>query len=320
MDGDSGSDILAENITTDPETGAVSSEIFALSGRDGSLLWRCEYPDALAYAASSGDLNGDGKNDVLVTVVMSSSSFIPYSGVVALNGETGSEIWSRSEMLAATLAYPLQDLNGDSATDMVVHLFGIDSLNNSLVTKISTVDGASGSDLESRIFAGALAVEYPAGNLTSDQAEDSVRCIFRLSDSPDSTATTIAAVNGSDRSDLWARSFNGTIALAMPCPDLSGNGTDDLLAYLLSFEGQAGSLKLALLQGNDGAVLWERNYGDRLALAFAGPDLSGEGLPDLMVYKIGSGYGGEDEINVEAVKGDDGSLLWSRNSTLLFPS
>jgi hypothetical protein len=318
LDGDSGSDILAENITTDPETGAISSEIFALSGKDGSLLWRTEYPGALAYAASAGDLNGDGQNDVVVNVVLSSSSFIPYSSVAALNGESGTEIWSRSEMLAATFAYPLQDLNGDSATDLVVHLFGIDSLNNSLVTKISTVDGARGSDLESRIFAKSLAIEYPAGNLTSDQVQDSIRCIYHLADTPENTTTTVAAVNGSNRSDLWATSFDGSLALAVPCPDLSGDGTDDLLAYLLSFEGGVGSLKLALIQGNDGEVLWMRDYGNNLALAFVGSDLSGEGLPDLMVYKIGTGY--EDDEEVEAVKGDDGALLWSRTSTLLLPS
>jgi len=318
LDGDSGCDVLAQNITTDPETGAVFSEISAFSGRNGSVLWKKEYPNALALATSAGDLDGDGQNDVIVNVVLATAGLVPYSGVAAVDGSSGREIWSRPELLAITFAYPLRDINGDSAADLVVHLFGIDSLNNSLVTRISAVDGASGHFIDSRVFSKSIAIEYPAGNLTADQLPDSVRCIWGLADNPENVSTTIAAANGSDHSDLWSTEFIGCLALALPIPDLSGDGKDDLLAYIMRLEDEEGQMTLALLQGSDGAVQWARDYGSSLPLAFAGADLSGEGFPDLMVYKIGTGY--DEEAEVEAVKGDDGTLLWSRGSTLLLPS
>jgi hypothetical protein len=315
LSGDSAHDFLILKIADDHETNAFTTEISAMSGSDGATLWQKEYPGGLAIAYPVGDLNGDGLGDVVIDVIIAGMDFIPSSGVSALHGCNGTDIWSRPQLLAATIAYPTKDLTGDNATDIIVHLFGIDSLNSSLVTKISSVDGCSGTELDSRVFPGAIAAEYPAGNLTSDQVQDSITAVYRIDEaSPENFTSTISAANGSNREELWNASFKDSLAIAVPVSDISGDGLDDLLVYMMS-NNTTITFEMAALQGTDGQMLWRRSSGESLAIAFAGPDLTGEGTRDLIVYRLSES--GESET--DAVKGDDGRILWSKPSTIFMP-
>jgi hypothetical protein len=319
MNGDSIWDFLVLNMSSDPESGAFKSEISAMSGYDGSTLWQKEYTDALAFAYPVGDLNGDGLNDVVANVVIAGMSFIPYSSLEAISGCNGAEIWSRPQLLAATFAYPTKDATGDNATDMVVHIFGIDSLNNSLVTKICSVDGKNGAETDCRVFPGALAVEYPVGNLTSDSVQDSIIAELRINEAmQDNISMGITALDGVDRVELWNMIFKDRLALAMPIQDITGDKLDDLLIYVISnatSNATSASLQIMAVQGMDGKVLWDMPFGNTLAMALTGPDLTGDGIRDLIVYRMNE----SGENNVEAVKGDDGSLLWSKPNMILWP-
>jgi len=82
---DNASDLLAMNITSDPKTDLLQTEISALSGDDGSTLWQMDYPDSIAFASPAGDLNGDGRTDVMVNVLLAGMQSIPYSSVTALD-------------------------------------------------------------------------------------------------------------------------------------------------------------------------------------------------------------------------------------------
>jgi outer membrane protein assembly factor BamB len=68
------------------------------------------------------------------------------------------------------------------------------------------------------------------------------------------------------------------------------------------------------MRGEDGKMLWRRTFGSSLVLASAGPDLTGDGARDLMIYKMAETGSG---MELQAVKGDDGKPLWSRPSTIL---
>ncbi|MHB8118836.1 MAG: hypothetical protein ACYDHX_08925 [Methanothrix sp.] len=313
------------NISSDADTGAFNSEISAISGGDGSTLWQKDYPGSLVFAATAGDLNGDGQTDVMIDEILATASFIPYSSVSALDGSNGTVIWSRPQMLAMTIAYPVKDASGYNASEFLVHVFGLDSMNNSISTSIARVSGANGTKLDERIFSGALAIEYPVGNLTNDLVQDSIAAIYQLNGSMTSegvgeeapmniTATIFEARDGREHKMLWNRSFAGP-ALAMPVTDLTGDGRDELVVYLMRFdENDSISCDIAVLQGSDGKLLWQQSF-SCLVFAVAGPDLTGEGQRDLIVYKLGESESAE----VLAVKGDDGRLLWSKEGMIFVP-
>ena len=325
LNGDNATDLLVMNLSSDADTRAFNSEISAFSGGDGSTLWQKEYPGSLVFATTAGDLNGDGQTDIMINEILSAASFIPYSSVSVLDGSNGTVIWSRPQLLAMTIAYPVQDTSKDNATQFLVHVFGLDSMNNSIFTTISRVSGSNGTNLDERIFSGALAIEYPAGNFTDDLVQDSIAAIYKVNGSMTSegvgeetplniTATIFEARDGQEHKMLWNHSFAGP-ALALPVIDLTGDGRGELVVYLMKYaENGSISSDIAVLLGTNGKLLWQQSFSG-LVYAVAGPDLTGEGEPDLIVYKLGKSESAE----VLAVKGDDGRLLWSREGMIFIP-
>jgi hypothetical protein len=328
LNGDNASDLLVMNISSEAETQVFNSTISALSGYDGSILWQKEYPGALAFVMPVGDINGDGKADVMVDEIIAEQSLGQLSCVSVLDGSSGIEIWSRPQQMAMTFAYPVKDIDGDEASEILEHTFGVDSLNNSISTRISRISGATGTAIDERIFSGSLAIEYPAGNLTTDSVPDSIVAIYQMNESMTSetedalmniTATTFEAIDGQDHTKLWEQSFDGP-ALAMPEVDLTGDGLNEVAVYLVNYdaENQSTSNDIAMLQGDTGELLWQKSFAGAMAFAVAAPDLTGEGQRDLIIYKLeGSGEGGAE---TQAIKGDDGRMLWNRTSMTYIPS
>jgi len=311
---DNATDMLILNISSDSETGVFSSEISAMSGRDGSELWAKEYPDSLAFAFPAGDINGDGRMDIMVDVALAGTKFIPYSSIAVLDGSNGTEIWSKLQIFAVSFVYPIKDTTRDNASEFLVHVFGIDSLNNTVATKIARINGADGMEMDAKIFPGAVAIEYPAGNFTGDLLQDSIEAAYGVNESMEDITTTIAAIDSSDRSRLWNKAFP-SLALAVPGPDLTGDGKDELVVYLMSFANNSTSSEMEIIQGADGRLLWQMSFGSSLAFATAGPDLTGDGKKDLIVYRMGEA--GDSEV--QAMKGDDGKLLWNRTGMIIMP-
>ena len=325
LSGDNASDLLVLNLSGQAETEDFNSSISAISGADGSILWQKDYPGSLVYAMAAGDLNRDGLADVMVDQVLTGEGLGLSSSISALDGSNGNEIWSRPQAMAMTVAYPVKDSDGDGAPDIVVHTFHIDGMNGSLSTRIARVSGSSGESIDERTFIGALAVEYPAGNLTDDGIPDSIIAICQFNgnmsgeledDLMNITATTLEAIDGLGGAKLWEQSFAGP-AVALPVADLTGDGRDELAAYLIrSGEDASITNDLALLQGSDGAVLWQKSFSGFMAIAMPGADQTGEGLRDMIIYKVE----GSEEIETLAVKGDDGIELWSRPGMIYIPS
>jgi hypothetical protein len=189
------------------------------------------------------------------------------------------------------------------------------------VTRISTINGADGHELGSRIFPGAIALEYPGGNFTGDQVQDGLRGVYEIGLEDNNLTSVVQAVDGADRTELWNLTF-ADLAIALPNQDLTGDGLDDLLVYLVSNNTTNNALEsvdmeLAMIRGTDGKMLWKKSFGSSLPIAFPGPDMTGDGVMDLIVYRIGP----EEEAasEVMALKGDDGSQLWSKSGMIFIP-
>ncbi len=329
LDGDNATDLLVMNISSDASNGAFDSEISALSGGNGSVFWLREYPGALVSAQPAGDLNGDGQTDIMVNEILDAGSIIPYSSISAVCGINGTVIWSRSQILALTLAYPVQDTGRSNSTLFLVHIIGMDSMKNRIFTSIARVNGSNGANIDERMFSDALAIEYPAGNLTDDLVPDSITAIYQLNGSLTGaksngagenaplnlTATMLEAKDGLMRRTLWNYSFSCP-ALAMPIVDLTGDGRDEVLVYLIRYSEYGPiSSDIALLSGSEGELLWQHSFSG-LAFAAVGPDLTGEGQQDLIIYN----WGESENAEVIAIKGDDGRSLWSKEGMIFIPS
>jgi hypothetical protein len=329
LDGDNATDLLVMNISSYAGNGAFDSEISALSGGNGSVFWQKEYPGSLVSAQPVGDLNGDGRTDIMVNDILDAGGIIPYSSISAVCGINGTVIWSRSQILALTLAYPVQDTGRSNSTLLMVHIIGMDSMNNRIFTSIARVNGTNGANIDERMFSDALAIEYPAGNLTDDLVPDSITAIYQLNGSLNGvesnvagenaplnlTATVLEARDGLKHRTLWNYSFDYP-ALAMPIMDLTGDGRDEVLAYLIKYsEYDPISSDIAILSGSDGELLWQHSFAG-LAFAVVGPDLTGEGLRDLIVYN----WGESENAEVIAIKGDNGRSLWSKEGMIFIPS
>lgn len=310
LSGTSAWDLLALTVISNATDDTITSEVSALKGSDGSLLWQKEYPDAFAYTFPVEDINGDGYSDVVVDLALTGMSFIPYSELIVLDGSSGAEIWRRSTILAATIAYPL------NKTGLLVHFFGIDPINKTAVTKISSVLASNGTEIDSRIFQGAIAIEYPAKNLTGNATADSIIAAYNIDERNSSVSTDISALSSRDRSELWSRAFD-CMAIAIPSEDVTGDGLSDIIVYEIRPNENSTDTSITLLRSTDGSMLWRRYYNGSIGFASAVPDLTCDGIKDLIVHKF-SGPG-KDAAGVEALKGDDGSLLWSRPSMILLP-
>ena len=261
----------------------------------------------------------------MVNQVLAGQELSLSSSISVFDGSNGEEIWSRPQSMAMTVAYPVKDRDGDDAPDIVVHTFHIDGMNGSLSTRIARVSGASGVDIDLKEFIGALAIEYPAGNLTADAEQDNIIAIYQLNgimsgeledDLINITATRLEAIDGKGGAELWEQSFDGPVA-AIPLTDLTGDSMDELAAYLIRY-GEDASITndLALLQGSDGAVLWQKTFPGFMAIAMPGADQTGEGLRDMIIYKVE----GSEEMETLAVKGDDGRQLWNRTGMIYIPA
>jgi hypothetical protein len=109
------------------------TEVQVLSGRDGSPIWKKDVN--VSGVGYSGDLNGDGKSDILFSNRTEIGKNKYLEDVIAISGVDGSEIWKssflpvieieipESERLGAS-SYPRGggDLNGDDIPDPSLHV------------------------------------------------------------------------------------------------------------------------------------------------------------------------------------------------------
>jgi len=123
----------------------------AVSGKDGSLLWRNIIDGGLSVyiPLELPDLNGDGTGDYVISVC-------PYDDsteyVTALNGKDGSTLWTQSFVSYWLWSDMYIDINNNGIVDVVVG--GYDYNNN--ISSIFMIEGSNGNTIWNNSYDGQI--------------------------------------------------------------------------------------------------------------------------------------------------------------------
>lgn len=242
-------------------------------------------------AVPAGDLDGDGLTDVLVTETRGSGSTVVID-TVAIAGTSGVELWRAPVSVDAddAFGYPVGDLDGDGADDVVV------------TTRVRTDPREEWHCVAPMQCAGSYAYEY-SWTVQALRGSDGVEMWSRVLDG---AARTDRAYRYADSSELWHETFVGTNlgVVAIPAGDLDGDGADEMVLNRYdetwSFnwaeawtsdpyghgDGTSELLTVTaeVLDGATGTVLHTRvsEPGPQGALLWPAGDLDGDGTGDLV--------------------------------------
>jgi hypothetical protein len=242
--------------TADVNSDGINEVVFSGGGqltfRDGAtgmILWSESASmgnSARSTSMDFFDLNGDGRDDVILRDQFADTSGISDAGgLEAHDGATGQTLWTTygtstsSEMGTGVYYY---DANADGVTDVL-------ALSRYEQTMI---DGATGSVLWSKqlrvsIFSGTT---WAQADLNGDSVLDLVIPEFY-------PTVQITAINGIDGSNLW--SFPHLDANArwsrLLIEDVDSNGIDDVITGAPWANTSMGYV--AVIDGQNGSAMWE---------------------------------------------------------------
>ena len=332
LNGNGGEDLLVyseQNFDT-----YCTAKIFAVQGSNGDALWSKTASNEdcvwLYPADPAGDLNNDGKDDVMMQHERWNPSHEDYTTTIyALHGSSGSVIWSDASTAPDSWmnAYPAGDLNGDGKDDVLLYPWKYNPPTKRYYSDI--VYAKSGYDNHLLWTKTGIDIHcMQAGDLNRDGADD-LLFYERSYDASTDTHLPIAvsAVNGRDRSTLWTKARSGGNYIdVLPAGDLNGDGGEDVVIYNVNYGSYDHGLDefyvdiISAVNGSDGSALWskscrENTWIDAWYVGETG-DLDADGIDDVLVCTYIHNSISDRHILtiVSAVRGEDGSVLWSKSA------
>jgi hypothetical protein len=313
----------------------------------GKKLWSSNLDFGLrdGYLMDIADYTGDKVPDYLFTIggstwyaraFVTGAPLPPYeeTRVVLLNGANGQPAWdvTTDPYLGEGVALP-GGLLQSGKRHVILHQFGFESANgfSTFGTRITTLDGATGSALDSRRFEEQLALAVEFGDADGDGADELLH--LRVPYDADEFVGDMAVVKR-DFSIVWTLSnvnfeesywwFEAPAYL----PDVNGDGMPDLLFYrpYSSEGGTAGELRA--LNGATGEPLWTYLLHHKIYWFDFVQDITGDGGSDIVLVWFDRPKAPEDrearqEFNrnfnitdypgyLELRRGKDTALAWKR--------
>ncbi len=337
VDGDGVDDFVVVEPVWSSASLAEAGRLTALSGKDGSVLWRREggasYEGFGRVTKVGDDANGDGAKDILVGAMAASTGGLVENGyAMLLSGRTGSVLWmvaglNNGEHFGEDI-HLRDDFDGDGLDDPLVTSMNASSggfVRNGLLEALSFVNGSSlwrltgGADNENvghRVL------------VTPDVTGDGVPDI--LTSSPNAFTNGLywngyaMALSGANGSLLWR--IDGTFSNEhlgehfVIVSDLDGDAVPDIVGGSpnASSMGLVENGELQGISGAAGTVLWSAagtvSYG-RLGTQLRNlGDVNGDGFDDVLsgcdtadtLGRLDNGY-------VVARSGSNGAILWRRD-------
>jgi len=284
--------------------------VLLISGADHTVLWeRSGEPDAMfgADVNSAGDVNGDGRGDVVVgspTLAVLG----PVTGrVYVLSGLDGSVLWT-CDGQAPGIAFGtgvsgLGDLDGDGIPEQGV---GARNAGNQAGGQAYVLSGRDGAMLRTLHPSAGTAVDFGwffvhnAGDQDADGTPDIYVGDFNDSQKTPQSPGTGRGYLFSGRTGDRLRTLNAEAAgdgfgVGRGIPDVDGDGRDDLiLAAYTSNAGAPGGGRAYVISGRNGQIL--RRITSAVAGASLGVDAVGlgdvndDGLPDYLLTTFNEAY------------------------------
>ncbi len=224
-----------------------ASGLIALSGKDGTFLWR--WGNSCTWCAPGPDADGDGVKDVF--------AYGQDCSAAMLGGKDGIAIWNLKTDCPIYRAVFVPDINGDGTADLVTC-----SMNGT----IASLSGRNGSRIwNSGLEKGEQRWIEAVPDLDGDGAADIATV---------SGPHEVMAFSGRSGRPIWKQAVSHTQA-PLSGDDIDGDGVPDL--FVSSLKGF-----VLALSGRDGEPLWRHavGLGDRYMCIC---DLDMDGVKDVAI-------------------------------------
>lgn len=275
----------------------LENKTVCISGCDGSLIWSYAVRDAVGCVTGIDDVNGDGKQEVVIGTWERDGQVHVISG-----GSVGAGvlIWSYQCGSMAWRLIPINDVNDDGKRDLVVYSFE---------GKTRCLSGSSGQVLWTIESDG---MPYVVADVNNDMKQDII-----IGDK---------CYSGNNGALIWSSSLL-TGGLIANVQDIDGDGALDILGYSSVFQNYdwpfwIGSYNVSCVTGATGVQIW--SYTVNFTYTYYPPsppraciaDINSDGISDVVVASLWASWSdpfGVTHDEVHAIDGNSigsGDLLW----------
>jgi hypothetical protein len=268
--------VITEDVNYDSHPDVVVASAWGgklvrtISGKNGEEIWTYntdEYGDGgwVYQVDCQYDYNGDGVRDVLACAGDDATDTGP-KRAYCLNGITGAKIWERPLAGPVFSIIGVEDFTGDGQADAVAGASNEDET----MGRVVGLNGETGL-IEWTYDVNGTSVWALAqiDDITGDGVRDVAAGDF-------GGTSYVYGLDATDGGEEFVRSGFGIILRIEILDDVNANGYRDIAA-------SHSSTSLRVIDGLDGEIIWMQTQPDKVWNVRRTPDISGDGINDLMV-------------------------------------
>jgi hypothetical protein len=318
--------VLTERQAASADGAPAGVPTVTVADAEGAVVWEREGEAGAGVPVllpQAGDVDGDGREDLIVATAPPEMAVVASSGYEVLSGADGSVLTaSGADTVGLQAALPFGDADGQGGDEVLV----IRQDTPEATVELSVVDAQGAVAWVAEVPDGSVpanAVTDDNGNtagfsdLTSDGAPDAAVAV------PTGAGLEVVVVDGATGATAWDRSFEGADEVH-EVPGGADDGSDGGSGSdLVVIDDDAATV--TLIDGATGQVVWRvRGAAPAEPAVEVQPagDVDGDGTADLLVTvaSVGPSVPTADAAALHAVSGADGSTLWSGSGSEVGPA